>query len=138
MSTKPADPTQLGVVQAAAAALRVGDRIRLTPGSDGKRAWTVRARDERYIVATRIEGFGRGIAYTCIDTGDWLDRHYNGQGIRVVRSSLDTLGGGWDLGPNGEGCDDVLQGLRSGQWELSRRRVIDVRGIETVKKADDE
>ena len=52
MSTKPADPTQLGVVQAAAAALRVGDRIRLTPGSDGKRAWTVRARSRRFIVAT--------------------------------------------------------------------------------------
>lgn len=103
MSTKPADPTQLGVVQAAAAALRVGDRIRLTPGSDGKRAWTVRARSRRFIVATCIEGFGRGIAYTCIDTTGWLDWHYNGQGRGVVRSSLDTLGGGWDIGPDGEG-----------------------------------
>lgn len=138
MSTKPADPTQLGVVQAAAAALRVGDRIRLTPGSDGKRAWTVRARSRRFIVATCIKGFGRGIAYTCIDTTGWLDWHYNGQGRGVVRSSLDTLGDGWDIGPDGEGCDDVLQGLRSGKWELSRHRAIDVRGIETVKKADDE
>ena len=121
-----------------AAGLRVGDRIRLTPGPDAKRAWTVRARDERYIVATRIEGFGRGVIYTVIDTTGWLNRHYNGRGMGIVRSSLNTLGGGWNIGPSGEGCDGILQGLQVGEWELSQRRVLDVQMIETTRKAGDE
>lgn len=89
--------------------------------------WTVRARDDRYIVATRQAQF-RPVGeyfYTIIDTVGFLDRTYNGVGNGPVRSSLNTLGGGWDLGPNFEGCGEMIRLLNDGRWELSHRRLAD-------------
>jgi hypothetical protein len=53
----PGDPTQ-------AEALNVGDRVWL---STHKRAWTVRARDERYVVLTQPFNPKRTVTYTVID-----------------------------------------------------------------------
>jgi len=112
--------------------IAVGDKIRFTPCASGKRYWTVRARDERFIVATMQAPFRpKGdLWYTVVDLTGWQDKRYNGAGNGVVRSSLNTLGGGWDLGPEGEGCQEVLGALQSGEWELSHRRVVNVDTIE--------
>lgn len=105
-----------------------GDRIRFVPQS-GNRWWTVRASDERYIVATRATVFTGEVVYTVVDLTGW-DRTYNGVKPGPVRSSLDTLGGGYDLGPDGEGCDQILAELNAGEHELSQRRVTEVAQIE--------
>lgn len=113
-------------------AVQVGDRIRFSPGGHGNRWWTVRARDERFIVATMQAPFApKGdLWYTVVDLTGWQEKRYNGAGNGVVRSSLNTLGGGWDIGPNGEGCDGIIPALRSGEWELSHRRVMNVWSVE--------
>jgi hypothetical protein len=111
--------------------LAVGDRIRFMPQA-GNRWWTIRARDERYLVATQSALFKpQGhLWYAVVDLTGWQDRTYNGQGDGIVRSSLNTLGGGWDIGPDGEGCDEVLAAIASGEWELSHRRILRVDSIE--------
>ncbi len=107
----------------------VGDRIRITPIGHQRRWWTVGARDERYVIAWRNAPFLRDEReYTVIDLNAYRD---NGVDPGVVASSLNTLGGGWDIGPNGEGCDSALQGLVSGEWGMSRRRLLGVTAIET-------
>ena len=112
------------------AAVKVGDRIRFTPArSTGKRWWTVRARDERYLVATCKAPFtSDGLFYTVVDLTGWQDKHYNGQGMGVVRSSLNTLGGGCECSTD-EQCQEILADLYEG-WELSHRRILDVTSIE--------
>jgi hypothetical protein len=111
---------------------RIGDKIRFHPHGGG-RWWTIRARDERFIVATTQAPFKpKGeLWYTVVDLTGWQSKRYNGAGNSIVRSSLNTLGGGWDVGPNGEGCEAILDGLRSGEWELSHRRVVNVWSMET-------
>lgn len=112
--------------------LAVGDRFRLVP-QPGNRWWTIRARDERFIVATQQAPFQpKGdLQYTVVDLTGWQDKTYNGAGNGIVRSSLNTLGGGYDVGTSGEHCDQLLADLRSGRWELSHRRLLDVHDIET-------
>lgn len=109
--------------------LNVGDRIRFMP-QRGNRWWTIRARDGRFIVATQQAPFEpRGILrYTVVDLTGWTSK-YNGVGPGKVRSSLNTLGGGAgdvaDISTD-EGCQAILAALQSGEWELSRRRVVRV------------
>lgn len=113
--------------------LKPGSRIRFTPQS-GNRWWTVAARDERYIIASQQAPFEpKGTEqYTVVDLTGWTFT-YNGVGPGMVRSSLNTLGGGSDLSSDGWG-ERMLDDLRSGEWELSHRRVVRVDGIE-VKAA---
>ena len=109
--------------------VRVGDRIRFAPE---RRWWAVRDRDERFIVATAQAPFEpKGeLVYTVVDLTGWQGHKYNGAGNGVVRSSLNTLGGGWDLGPNGEGSEQIIPALRTGTFELSNRRVANARVVE--------
>lgn len=113
-------------VRAALAPAKVGDQVQFAPHQPSW-WWTVRARDERFIVATHQAPFHPAgtLVYTVVDLTGW-QRTYNGVGPGVVRSSLNTLGGGLGLGPNGEGCVDALAGLVSGEWTLSVRRVAPV------------
>lgn len=113
--------------------IKVGDRIRFTPGS-GRNWWHVKARDERYIVAVQQAPFKpKGeLLYTVVDLVGWQNKRRNGAGHGVVRSSLNTLGGGYDVGDNGERCDEILTGLRSGEYELSHRRVMSVWDVEVA------
>ena len=109
-----------------------GDKIRFDPAAgDGNRWWTVRAVGDRYLVATRQANFEpKGVlTYTVVDLTGW-NHTYNGAGPGMVRSSLNTLGDGWEIGPDGEGCQDILTALEIGQYELSNRRVLDVKSIE--------
>lgn len=114
--------------------IEIGQRIRFEPQNDAV-WWTVRAADERFVIATRQAPFKpKGdLWYTVVDRTGWQAKRYNGAGEGVVRSSLNTLGGGWDIGPDGEGCQEALVALQSGQFELSNRRVMDVRGIEVAR-----
>lgn len=114
--------------------LQVGDQVQFTPQA-GRGWWTVQAGDDRWIVATQqamFEPKGR-LWYTCVDTYGW-DYTYNGA-TGIVRSSLDYLGGGFDLDEDGTGCDDILAllqlGRENGGADLSRRRVVSVTGVET-------
>lgn len=110
-------------------AIRVGDKIRFDPNG-GRRWWTVRDRDERFIVATTQAPFQRKgeLWYTVVDLTGWQDKRYNGAGNGIVRSSLNTLGGGWDT--DNDGIAEIIPALRSGEWELSHRRVANVWSIE--------
>lgn len=117
--------------------IKVGDRIRFTPHlGSGRRWWLVRDRDERFIVATQQAPFQpKGdLRYTVVDLTGWQNKRYNGAGNGIVRSSVNTLGGGWDLGPNGEGAEEIISALHSGKWELSHRRVASVWSIERATR----
>jgi hypothetical protein len=118
------------------AAIKVGDRIRFTPRYTGLRWWTIRARDDRFIVATMqapFEAKGKKI-YTVVDVTGWADIRYNGAGNGPVRSSLDTLGGGWDM--SDEGVARILPALQAGEWNLSRRRVLNIRSVEVGRRLE--
>lgn len=114
--------------------LKVGDRARFHP-KPGHGWWTVRARDERYIVCTRQAPFKpKGEQqYTILDLTGYQERTYNGAGNGIVRSSLNTLGGGYDLGEDGANCGQILKDLASGEWELSHRRIVSVWRIEVKR-----
>lgn len=109
----------------------VGDKVRFTPsGGTGNRWWLVRDRDERFIVATMQAPFQpKGdLCYTVVDLIGWQEKRYNGAGNGVVRSSLNTLGGGWDC--DVEGVSQIIPALHAGEWELSHRRVLSVWSVE--------
>lgn len=111
-----------------------GDRVRFHPDTDIRKWWHVIGRDENHIVAVRQAPFQpRGhIEYTVTGT---LDHAYNGQGPGLVRSSLNTLGGGFNLtGRLEEGATEILDELATGRHELSMRRVIGVTSIEVKGK----
>lgn len=103
--------------------MRPGQRVRFHPrGSDGNWWWTVRVVDGRYAVATQPARFGSPyLHYTVIDL-----EHNRGPS----RSSLNTLGGGYDVGLHGEKSHEVVDALRSGLRQLSNRRIIEVEAIE--------
>lgn len=110
---------------------KVGDQIRFTPKAwGGSKWWTIRACDDRFIVATTQVPFQpKGeLAYTVVDRTGWMNKRYNGCGNGMVRSSLNTLGGGWTL--DDEGIAEIIPALHSGEWELSHRRVANVWSIE--------
>lgn len=111
--------------------VKTGDKVRFE-GQEGRGWWTVRDRDDRYIVATRQAEFEpEGVLiYTVVDLTGWQHQKYNGAGNGVVRSSLNTMGGGWDLDADGKGTKGIIPALRSGKWEISHRRVTDARSVE--------
>ncbi len=94
----------------------VGDRVRFTPDSRARAWWTVTARNADHVVAVRQAPFHpKGtVEYTV--TGQMKGR-YNGAGPGLVRSSLNTLGGGWDLSNHGAGPGEILEALESGRAE---------------------
>lgn len=115
--------------------IQVGDKLRFTPCGRELWPWVVRGCDRRFIVATTQCPFKpKGtLLYTVVDLTGWQDKRYNGAGHGVVRSSLDTIGGGWGTGLFDDAeCDEILAGLVSGEWDLSHRRVMSVWDIEVV------
>lgn len=112
--------------------IKVGDRIRFDP-QPGNNWWTVRARDARYIIATQQAPFQQAgeHQYTIVDLVGYLNRSRNGAGPGIVRSSLNTIGGGYDIGNYGMHCDQMLADLHDG-WELSARRAMSVKAIEVA------
>ncbi|GAA2036438.1 hypothetical protein GCM10009720_16280 [Yaniella flava] len=110
-----------------------GDQIRFIPPHDGgqrQRWWTVKATDHRYVIASRQALFqpkGTG-EYTVIDLIE-RETSYNNVGPGIVRSSLNTLGGGYDMDQDGW-ADQMLADLHDGTWELSNRRLAAVHGVE--------
>lgn len=109
--------------------IAVGDQIRFQPDSRERAWWTVTQRNDDHVVAVRQAPFHpKGtVEYTV--TGR-MDGRRNGAGPGLVRSSLNTLGGGWDLSNRQDaGSEEILDALESGQYELSMRRVIDVHSI---------
>lgn len=113
--------------------LEVGDQVRFTdPESEthSSRWWRVAATDHRYIIAWRQVPFQpQGThEYTVIDQIE-RDHAYNGVGPGAVRSSLNTLGGGYDMSQP-DWADTMLSELHDGTWELSNRRLMQVHGVE--------
>lgn len=108
--------------------LQVGDKIKFYPDSNIRQWWTVAARNDKHVVAVRQAPFeSKGtLEYTVTGT---MNGMRNGAGPGLVRSSLNSLGGGWDVGTEGELAYTVLESLED-HLELSMRRVIDVHSIE--------
>lgn len=100
----------------------VGQRLRLSPGAHANRWWTVAARSERYLVLFRKR------QYSVVDLA--FPYRHKAVGPGVVRSSLNSLGGGWDIGAFGQRCHEVLDAIESGQWEMSDRRLAPVDSVE--------
>lgn len=125
------DPAHTERLTVALGTLRVGDRVRFDRQHHSY-WWDIRDRDDRFIVATSQQPFQPAgvLCYTAVDLTGWLEKHYNGAGLGVVRSSLNTLGGGWDL--TDDSVARILPALRAGEWELSHRRVIDVKHVEIM------
>lgn len=118
--------------------IRVGDRIRFDP-QEQRLWWTVRARSSRYLVAIRQVSFRpRGtLQYSVVDL-TWSPRpadHRLPPGI--ARSSLNIVGGGWGDGTySTQECEEILEAIESGEWELSTRRIRKVAGIEHRVEGD--
>lgn len=113
--------------------LAIGQRIRFRPHASN-RWWTIRALDDRYVVATQVAPFtSNDLQYTIVDLTGW-DHTYNGVGPGVVRSSLNTLGGGYDVGPDGKNCQQLLDDLVAGTHQFSPRRVMAVNAIEVERR----
>lgn len=116
--------------------IAAGDQIRFTPDSRARAWWTVTDRNAEHVVAIRQAPFHpKGtVEYTV--TGH-LNGQRNGAGPGLVRSSLNTLGGGWDLSNSRAevGSEEILAALESGRYELSMRRVVSVHGIERKVRA---
>lgn len=113
--------------------IEVGDKILMVPDPRPRNAWTVTARNDEHIVAVRQAPFRpKGeVEYTITGT---LNGGYNGVRSGLVRSSLNTLGGGWELdGRVEEGSREIIEALESGDFELSLRRVYPLDSLE--KKA---
>lgn len=96
-------------------ALKIGDRVRFTPSGNRKGSkervwWRVVARNADHVVLVRQAPFeDKGVLEYTV-TG-WLNHGYNGSGAGPVRSSLNSLGGGYDVGPNGEKGHEVIAEL---------------------------
>jgi hypothetical protein len=113
--------------------LEVGDQIRFIgpeSGSHSSRWWQVAAADQRYIIAWRQVPFQPQdtTEYTVIDQIE-REHAYNGVGPGIVRSSLNTLGGGYDM-RQPDWAVTMLSELHDGTWELSNRRLMQVYGVE--------
>lgn len=108
--------------------IEVGDRIRFIPDSRQRAWWTVADRNTSHVVAIRQAPFhAKGtVEYTV--TGIQNPE----AGSTLVRSSLNTLGGGWDLSnrEGGAGAAEILEALESHKYELSHRRMVEVDRIE--------
>lgn len=118
-----------------ASEISVGDRIVITPRGRELWPWLVRARNERFIVATTQYPFKpKGtLLYTVIDLTGWAKKQYNSVGPGVVRSSLDIIGGGWGDGSYGNAAvKEILDVLVKGEFDLSHRRVLSVHEIELL------
>lgn len=110
--------------------IAVGDQIRFTPDSRARAWWTVTARNEEHVVAVRQAPFHPKGTLEYTVTGE-MQGVRNGAGPGSVRSSLNTLGGGWDLSNReGVGSGEILEALDSDRYELSMRRVVSVESIE--------
>ena len=110
--------------------VNVGDKVRFTPGSRPKAWWEVTARDDKHIVAVRQAAFHpKGVVeYTIVAD---IDYRYNFAGPGLIRTTVNTIGGGWDLEDRvTEGSEEIIAVLASGEWELSNRRLIDLTTIE--------
>lgn len=108
--------------------IKTGDKIRFAPKTS-KRWWTVMARDERYLICEQQRPFhpqGQ-MQYTVVDLA--RTHTYNGVGPGMARSSVNSLGGGWDMSEPGW-ADTMLAELQSGGHEFSDRRVMTVKRIE--------
>lgn len=129
-TTKTLDPMRIIEIAAPTVTFSPGDQVRFAPeAGTGNRWWTVRAADERYMVATCPRPFDSEPVYTVVDFTGWTHT-YNGVGPGMVRSSLNTIGGGYDVGDDGENCAQILAELHEGTRELSHRRVTRVEQIQ--------
>lgn len=115
--------------------LNIGDRVRFTPSgsrSGGKDRvwWRVVARNVNHVVLVRQAAFEEKGVLEYTVTG-WLDHGYNGSGPGPVRSSLNSLGGGYDVGPDGSMAHEVIAELEDPHGlELSMRRVLKIWNLE--------
>jgi hypothetical protein len=126
----------LKILKGVPADLKVGEQIKFFPrGSDIAGWWTVRARDDRWIIATAQAPFRKKgeLVYTVVDLTGWQNHRRNGAGMGVVRNRLDIIGGGWGDGTFSDTeIAEMLAALQDPEspWELSVRGVVNVWDVE--------
>lgn len=111
--------------------LQIGDRVRI---NGNRLAWTITARNDDYIVAVRQAPFQpKGEhQYTIITHSDY---RYNFVGPGLILTTVNTIGGGWDLdGRVDEGSRELVEALASGEWETSHRRRERLHKLDVVTK----
>lgn len=112
--------------------VQIGQQIIFDPVPDQQTAteqWFVKARDERYIIAELSDASNPTIrGYCVIDTNPAPVAHLENLPPAPVRSSLDTLGGGYDLSQP-DWAETMLAQVNDGTYQLSRRRSIPILGI---------
>lgn len=112
--------------------LSVGDRARIHPGARARASWRTIARDDQHVVLVRQAGFRPAgeLEYTVIGH---IDHAYNGEGPGLVRSSLNTLGGGWAInGREDAAGQEILDALAEGTFRLSPRRYLGIARVEVL------
>ena len=95
--------------------VKVGDKIFV---EECKRPFRVRARDERYIIATKPFNLQQTVQYFIID----LQEERRGPDNMIFCSGYET----------DEHCAERLKELQSGEIEVSHRRDIDTHLVERV------
>lgn len=111
--------------------LKVGDRVRI---NGNRLTWTITARNDDYVLAVRQAPFQpKGEhQYTIITHSDY---RYNFVGPGLILTTVNTMGGGWDLdGRVEEGSRELVDALASGEWETSHRRRERLDSIEIVSE----
>lgn len=112
--------------------VNAGDRVRVHPGARARVAWRVVARDEQHVVLVRQAGFRpAGELEYCILAV--IDHTYNGVGPGLIRTSMNTLGGGWNInGREADAGQEILDVIAEGTYQLSPRRYLGVERIEVL------
>lgn len=113
-------------------AVQVGDYVKFYPDSNERQWWHVVARNDDHVVAVRQAPFQEKGTLQYTVTG-YREYQYNGVGPGLVRSSLDSMGGGWDLGEDGSEAYTIIEALESGDHDLSNRRLENVKAIEVKR-----
>lgn len=113
-------------------AVQVGDYVKFYPDSNERQWWHVVARNTDHVVAVRQAPFQPKGTLQYTVTGN-IDYQRNGKGPGLIRSSLNSLSGYWDLGEDGSEAYTVIEALENGDHELSMRRLEDVESIEVKR-----
>lgn len=100
--------------------IHAGDEIHVTP-DERDAPWRVTARDDKHIVIIRPTAEAPdSVEYAVIAE---VTDTYNSAGPGLIRASLNTLGGGWNLnGRERAGAEEIIHALADGVHELSLRR----------------
>ena len=99
--------------------MRTGERIRF---AEEKQSYTIRAKDERFLVCTKPFNPRKTVLYTIVDLVN---------NIRGTENLIFCMGFETD-----EDCQEALRRLSSGESEVSRRNFIPLKIVKYMSMAE--